>query len=34
MVQSESGLAHPMAFMLCVLVTLAVFWLWKRFMGQ
>jgi hypothetical protein len=32
--QGESGLAHPMAFGLCVVVTVAVFWLWKRFMDK
>jgi hypothetical protein len=34
MVQGENGLADPMAFALCLLVFVAVLWLWTRFMGQ
>jgi hypothetical protein len=28
------GLAHPLAFLLCLALTVGVVWLWRRFMGQ
>jgi hypothetical protein len=34
MMQGEGSLAHPMAFGLCLVVSLVVLWLWKQFMGQ
>jgi hypothetical protein len=27
------GLAHPLAFLLCLAVTVGVVWLWRRFIG-
>jgi len=30
----DGGLAHPLAFLWCLAVTLAILWLWWWFMGR